>query len=689
MTINGQDIPQENQASSTQMEEVDMMWILSDEVTQEVETVLDTPQKGFTMDEWFPNFISIWDDGFYIHLDLLSWPQEFAPFIDHFFAWGYYIENIDYASFQSLYYDYDFYQSHKGSAIRLGSWVAILQEQRVLRLYKNLLASKNEVSFLFDKFIFLEDEDNLWNYSFDEMLVVLWAQWIKSGLNETEIKSAITSTETQKIVIARDTPPQPWQDAQIVQVYEYVEKDFAPVEVNGITDFTTAYNNMPQINQWVQIFKKIPIKHGKDGRYLYGEKIPQPMLKDIDLHKKRGEWTSIISGDFWEEFLVSDMKGFIDLKLWKVSVTKNRKPHRGNIDGKTLNITIEPDNWDFTLIGNISNEYELRWNDLHITGDIDGKAISNGGMIKVKWTVSGWKDRKGNPTGYVYNTNWDIEFLSGVCNNAILLSPNWKVDLSKATSISSWRIAGKDVIISSAVNAVIIWDNITITSAQHCTIIGRNITIGNLGSKSWENNIYLVQAGDKEVLEKEIAHLEKEILEKTQITVAKKQELDRLKIGFAPLKLPYDNKTELLNAVKKNLNYAMSLQQKMKNPAMARTMSQEDIAKNMKSINAALHLRNLWMLYEEVPQLTQEVSQLRAQKSQKQSELDTVLISYPTANIKSVSGDTNVFSIILKLDEHVLMQSKDTILENLLHVNCITRIDESSEGYQKPYTFSK
>ena len=102
--------PDTQSTSSTIVQEVDMMSIITD-IKDEVTTAIDFDEYDGKINVDFPQFLSIWDDGVFVHMDLLWNKLHFIAFIDDLFSKGFFLKDINYTEFLSLYFENENYQN--------------------------------------------------------------------------------------------------------------------------------------------------------------------------------------------------------------------------------------------------------------------------------------------------------------------------------------------------------------------------------------------------------------------------------------------------------------------------------------------------------------------------------------------------------------------------------------------------
>lgn len=674
--------------SSTIVQEVDMMSIITD-IKDGVTTAIDLNEYDEKINIDFPQFLSIWDDGVFVHLDLLSNKSEFIAFVDDLFSKGFFLKDINYNEFLSLYFENENYQWNKSHTIKIAKTIERLQEKRVLKLYKNFKISKSEVEFLFDKYIFLDPDEKFDPYCFDELVALLWWMWIKYGLEQEKIQKAIDTVETTKVVIVQDVLPITWEDARIEQVYNFVEKDFSPTEgEDGKINYTKVYNNIPQVDEWVEIFKKIPIKPGKDGRTMLWVAIPQPPLKDVNLMTKKWEGTKIESREGWYEVLVSEIKGYLDLRIWKVSVTKNKKPHRADIDGKSWDIEIKPGNGDFTLLGKIVKWFTLKWNDIFITWDVEWKAISRWGSMQIKGGVyGGGYDSKWVLDGLIKNFDWNITFLSWVVCRWELSAPRGKIDITKLTQLEFSNIVAQEIEWNEAVCSKIIGQSIKMKRLKkNSIVIGNNIDIAEI--EEWSNcHIVIVLRGDIFTLRSEYTKLENLIIQKGNIVLTKNEEIKKMKELLKGLVFNYDDQKEFFAQVDAIKLKSDKMQEQIKELQLRKRATPEMITQSDKLKRLAEILVKMKVYLVEISKTQAEIEKHKKDKEQKQSQIDTFNLNPPTCNIGSFPEGITISTVIL--EEYDLDNKTDYLLNILMWENMtLKELSQAQIEYNKPYTFS-
>lgn len=475
-----------------------------------------------TVDYVLPHFIDIADDGLYLNFQKISWSSEFKNFVDEIFMFGYYFEKVDYQKILSFAYDDNSFIKPEGLKIKIATKIKKINPDRI-KLYKNFRISRWQVDFIFDRTPFLHNDENLENFNFDELISVLWSNWIKYWLLEDEILKAIHSNESIKLIIAKDKLPIDGKDSSKEMVDSHMIMDLSPVErENGLINYRQLKNKIPQVEAKVILYKKIPIQVGQDGVDICWNILQQKHLKDFDLSYLAWEWTYVTVIE-WVECLCSSIKWYLleDRKTKRLSVKEKIPPLKSDINTSTGNLEIL--GYEFELIGNIIKWFNLTGNFLNIRWDVHGLALSKGWYISINGNIVWvWGDNYyGVDAWYVENEEWDIKIAGNLVSRAEIVSRKWKIDVNWVKIIELSRLIWNDIDWYFIRDSIIIGNNIKFKKARNCIFIGTNIEVWEIiydDKQYWTNEITIVTKWNIVKMKKEIKDYEwKESLKQKEI----------------------------------------------------------------------------------------------------------------------------------------------------------------------------
>lgn len=639
-----------------------------------------------------PDFIDVADDGIYLNFQKISWSSEFKNFVQGIFISGYYFEKLDYKRLLSLAYDDNSFMNPESLSIRIARRIKKINPDRI-KLYKNFRISRWQVDFVFDRTPFLQNDEKLENFNFDELISVLWSNGVKYWLLENEILKAIHSNESVKLTIAKDKLPVDWKDSSKEMVDTHIIMDLSPVErENGLMNYKQLKNKIPQVEAKVILYKKNPIQVWKDWVDVSWNILKQKDLKDIDLSCLSWEWTYITVIN-WVECVCSSIKWYLleDRKTKRLSVMEKIPPLKSDIDISTWNLEVL--GYEFTLIGSITKWFNLTGNFLNILWDVNGATLSKGWYICIDGNIVWiWGDNYHRTDAwYVENEEGNIKVAGNLVSRWEIVSRKWKIDVNWVKSIEFSRIIWNDIEIYFIRDSIIIGNNIKIKKARNCIIIGTNIEIWEIiydDKQYWSNEITMITKWNIVKMKKEVKDYEwKQSLKQKEIDtlIALNKVIVDLftKMG---LKLDFDNKDIFDTQTKVYLERHKLIAPKLKDKSYILSL---DDAKKRQLAHFILAINNINAYnarFIEIKNL-EDAKILIWEEIKKIESIITEITSALSCNISVVGDLVRVKSVELEYNFNFLDVELDKLLKLLSNNISLKEIFRS--GWKKEsYTFS-
>lgn len=200
------------------------------------------------------------------------------------------------------------------------------------------------------------------------------------------------SASGRPFVVARSTPPQPGQDAEIIYHFDTDPLKVGTIKDGGNIDFKDK-GELPQVSKGDLLAERIPPKEGVPGIDVRGRPVPPPRQKDRRLRKAKG---TVLSEDGLSLF--ADNSGRPEMSAdGKVFVFSQHKIS-GDVDLKTGHVEFEG---DIHVSGTVQKGFIVRGGsltaneiaggeiavrgDLTVTGGIIGADIQSGGNLRARY----------------------------------------------------------------------------------------------------------------------------------------------------------------------------------------------------------------------------------------------------------------------------------------------------------------
>lgn len=661
------------------------------EIQSSVWDIIEPSVWEDTVNYILPQFIEAWINWLSLDFQKITSNIEFKNFVETIFQSGYYFEEVDYKKLLAFSYDDGTYLKPESLKQKFAQKIKKMNPERV-KLYKNFRIQKWQAEFMFDKSIFLQNEEKLENFNFDELVSVLWVHGIKYWLIKDDIIKAMNAKESYQFIIAKELIPIDGKDASKEMVDTHIIMDLSPKEQNWIIKYKELKNKIPQVEAKVILFKKTPLQNWQDGVDIGWNVLEQRKLKDIDLNAISWEWTYVTVID-WSQCLCSAIKWYLleDRKTHIFSVTKKIPPLKSDINTSTGSLEIL---WyEFKLMWNITHWFSLTGNFLNIAWNIYGSAISKWWHILIDWDIIwvSWDTYSGDNNGYVENENWDIKMNGRLISRANIIARKWKIDFSFAKNIEFSKIIWNEIQANYAINSIIIGNNIKIKKIKNCIIIGTNIEIWEIEydeKQNWGNEITIIIKWNIVKMKKQIKDFEIQISWK-QIEIDKIWFFNNaIKSIFTKmgLKLDFDNGDIFDSQTKPYLEKYKLVAPKLKDKSYLLSL---DTAKKQQLAQFILVVNkiNEWIAYwEQVKKYQSEIVSIQEESKKIQNAIDNIT-SQLSCNIWKIGDTLLVKKVELEYSFNFLDVESAQLIKLLSNNLSLTEILRSP-WKKEAYTFS-
>lgn len=331
------------------------------------------------------------------------------------------------------------------------------------QLYRAARIADGQAEYYFEP-VFLPDAEGVeqpTRLDIDEFIADMWMKGIRFGIDVGAVAQAIASGAAGRIVVARRLPPQPGQDAQVVEVSNELHRSDAPRQLaNGKLDLMSFQNRFPQVQRGTRLLRKLPRVQGEPGFDLSGIALAPELPADLDLADWSGPGT-VVDRIAEGEFVVALQDGFLNVEGYRVSVGDKIVSRDGVSARTTGNLHLEGDYEEF---GEVQENRMVEGESITVHADVFGNIVSRGGVVRLNRNLMGGSAR--NNDGPVV--------VQGVAASATIQSANGEVSLQRAENCI---ISGSRVTVVEAVNCEILADVVEITQAEGCAIAARRIAI--------------------------------------------------------------------------------------------------------------------------------------------------------------------------------------------------------------------
>jgi hypothetical protein len=351
----------------------------------------------------------------------------------------------------------------RGTPVRLADDIQPFEPVR-RALYRAVRIADGQAAYYFEP-LFLRDADGVEvaaRLDIDEFIADMWMKGIRCGIDVAGVADAIETGAAGRIVVARRLPPQPGQDARVVEVSNELHRSDAPrLLANGRLDLMRFQNRFPQVQRGTRLLRKVPRVPGEPGFDLSGIVLAPDVPADLELADWSGPGTSVdrvAEG----EFVVAEQDGFLTVEGNRISVTDKIVSRDGVSARTTGNLDLEGDYEEF---GEIQENRVVEGDSITVHADVFGNVVSRGGVVRLNRNLIG---------GSARNADGPI-IITGVAASATIQSTNGEVNLQRAENCS---ISGTRVTVAEAVNCEIVADVVEAGQAEGCAIAAKQISIG-------------------------------------------------------------------------------------------------------------------------------------------------------------------------------------------------------------------
>lgn len=439
----------------------------------ETEELLEKP--------YFLDYLEIdpFSEEIHIFPDRFESRKEMIEFFNIFFQ-EFYIENIDYETFQNIIYDFDAIKE-KWIKIKLGKFIRKFDKFRREQYDKFMVTQNKEwwiVNCVFNRiYIQVWKEEKIFDYRMDEFLAYIFCKWIRFWYNESQIQKWIYANYHNAIIASRKKAEK-WSDATLklnetpVQLYEIVEEaenDLSYPEAKHIR----RYKSFPQIdisqNWWLLLIKKKATKWKHWMEFDWTLLIWEFWKDKHPVNVLCWEWI------YYEEdenqfYIKAEKSGFINVEdeYWinvkyprKISIREYQE-HNKDVDNESWIIIV--DEWDLLIQRwNIAKNYWIIWNAVRVERwEIDWFVYSRQWNIKTFWSVYWWK---------LFARKWDIHV-------------EQKIIMWSKIEAYEWNIYAR-----YAEFSIIIWKKVQLDHAEWCIIFCEELILW----KSNANNVIFLK----------------------------------------------------------------------------------------------------------------------------------------------------------------------------------------------------
>lgn len=330
-------------------------------------------------------------------------------------------------------------------------------------LYRAVKIADGQAEYYFEP-VFLADAEGIeqpTRLDIDEFIADMWMKGIRFGIDVAAVTGAIATGAAGRIVVARRLPPQPGQDARVVEVSNELHRSDAPRQLaNGRLDLMSFQNRFPQVQRGTRLLRKLPRVQGEPGFDLSGIALAPDIPEDLDLGNWSGPGT-VVDRIAEGEFVVAIQDGFVNVEGTRLSVGDKIVSHDGVSARTTGNLQLEGDYEEF---GEVQENRVVEGESITVHADVFGNVVSRGGTVLLNRNLMG---------GSARNAEGPIRVL-GVASGATIQSANGEVSVQRAENCT---ISGSRVVVEEAINCDIIADEVEIGQAEGCAIAAKRVAI--------------------------------------------------------------------------------------------------------------------------------------------------------------------------------------------------------------------
>jgi hypothetical protein len=450
------------------------------------------------------------EDG--VYADPAALGQTFMAAFEHVMRGNHFFTDVDYGLLLKALYDVGPALTGGRSMLRFASGVNSFDLARKA-LYKAVKLANGEAEYFFEAPA-TSTEATL---SVDEFVADMWSKGVRFGLDIEAIRKAIdgmAANRSEYVTVARRLPPQPGEDARIIEVASELHRSDAPRQLaNGKLDLMAFQNRFPQIKAGARLLQKVEAKPGVPGFEVSGQRSAAPTPADVALAAMVGEGTAVEATPDGE-FLVARRTGYLDVDpaTRKISIGDKIISRDGVSSRTTGNLQLTGDYEEF---GEVQEKRVIEGEGITIHGDVYGHVISRGGEIVLKRNLVG---------GAATNANGAIR-IDGMASNAVIQSRQGDIVIKRADHCI---ISGARIRVEHAVNCDIIGDDVRIGAAEGCAVAGRRVIADKVGPRKQDEMLVFALRPDSAEIDKVIGLMSGRVEQFAAIAASHKAAMDAM-----------------------------------------------------------------------------------------------------------------------------------------------------------------
>lgn len=217
----------------------------------------------------------------------------------------------------------------------------------------------------------------------EELLAELGRQRVVYGIDEEGVLRACTATEEMEVVVAQGRPPLPPEDGRIEFLFNPNETVKREIDEEERVDYREMVVRA-SVSPGDLLAVKVPPRPGRPGVDVYGQEVPPPEPKDVELLSGRG--TEVVEGlrciakaEGRPQF--TQRKGKVIIDIVPVLV------HRGDVDLASGNLKFKG---SIDITGNVCETMKvIASQDITIGGDVTQAEVKAGGSIVINRSCIG------------------------------------------------------------------------------------------------------------------------------------------------------------------------------------------------------------------------------------------------------------------------------------------------------------
>ncbi len=462
-----------------------------------------------------PDFVRRDPAGVFVQPDVPGRAAQMQRFVDRVFGSGSLFVGLDYDAIAMLLYGAELPAAERGKPVRIADGIEPFDPER-RELYKSPkpVDGGARVEYLFAPVwlertvevpIFGENDENgqpvLTGYekqlrqtptrlNLDEFVAAMWLMGVRSGIDVGAVRTAIESTQGERVDIARRSDPQPGTDATVREQTLALHRDDSPAILpSGKIDLGQFKNHFPQVADGTRLLQKMPRRLGLPGRDIDGSVLEPELPRDFELEDLAGPGTRV-ERNAKGEFLLAARDGFlnIDKTSQQISVTEKIVNREGVSQRTTGNLFLVGEHYEEH--GEVQEHRSVEGHHMKFQADVFGGIVSHGGDLHLCANLAG---------GSVKNQNGSLR-IDGRVSRAVIDTRGCEVQAGYVESSSI--VAGK-LKLGRAIACDIVAEEVEIDEAIACSIAARRIHIQRAGSRREVDTLVSLCLPDFSALDKQ------------------------------------------------------------------------------------------------------------------------------------------------------------------------------------------